>query len=54
MARDFFARQGDLTPRYFVYRKENQRRMAEKDLLFGLVDMFQTGPNHSSAANWLL
>src|SRR5699024_2168728 len=43
-AKDFFARQGDLTPRYFVYRKENQRSMAEKDPLFGLVDSFQTGP----------
>src|SRR5699024_1826661 len=42
-ARDFFARQGDLTQQYFVYCKENQRSMAEKDPLFGLVDIFQTG-----------
>ena len=44
MARNFFARQGDLTPRYFVYRKENQRRMAEKGPAFGHVDIFQTRP----------
>ena len=31
MARDFFVRQGDLTRQYFVYCKENQRSMAEKD-----------------------
>ena len=43
-ARDFFARQGDLTQQYFVYCKENQRRMAEKDPLFGPVDIFQQGP----------
>ena len=40
MARNFFARQGDLTPRYFVYRKENQRRMTEKGPAFGHVDIF--------------
>lgn len=46
MPRDenFFARQGDLTPQYFVYCKENQRRMAEKDPPFGHIDIFQTRP----------
>jgi hypothetical protein len=41
-ARDFFARQGDLTRQYFVYCKENQRGMAEKEPPSGLIDMFQT------------
>ena len=44
MARDLFARQGDLTPQYFVYCKEDQRRMAEKGLSCGHLDIFQTMP----------
>ncbi|MBS6349065.1 MAG: hypothetical protein KH443_09735, partial [Oscillospiraceae bacterium] len=43
-AKDFFARQGDLTQQYFVYCKENQRSMTEKDSLFGHIDIFQTWP----------
>ena len=43
MARNFFARQGDLTPRYFVYRKENQRRMAEKARHLGMLTFFKQG-----------
>ncbi len=43
-ARDFFARQGDLTQQSFVDCKENQRSMAEKDPPFGYIDMFQTWP----------
>ena len=43
-ARNFFARQGDLTRQYFVYCKENQRSMAEKDPPFGYIDIFQTRP----------
>ena len=53
-ARDFFARQGDLTQQYFVYCKENQRSMAEKDPLFGLVDIFQTGPKELFGAKHTL
>jgi len=41
---DFFVRQGDLTQQSFVYRKENQRSMTEKNSLFGHVDIFQTWP----------
>ena len=44
-ARDFSVRQGDLTQKYFVYFKSNQRRMVEKDPSFGYVDNFQTSPN---------
>ena len=44
-AKDFFADQGDLTPPYFVYGKENQRGVAEKEPLFGRFDIFQTWPN---------
>jgi len=44
MARDFFARQDDLTRQYFVYCKENQRSMAEKDPPFGYIDIFKHGP----------
>ena len=47
-ARDFFARQGDLTQQYFVYCKENQRSMAEKDPPFGHVDIFQTWPRSTA------
>ena len=43
-ARDFFTRQGDLTQKYFVYFKSNQRHMAEKDSSFGYVGNFQTSP----------
>ena len=43
----FFARQGDLTRQYFVYCKENQRSMAEKDPPFGYIDIFQTWPKPS-------
>ena len=43
MARDFFVRQGDLTPRYFVYCKENQRGMAEKDRHLGMLTCFKQG-----------
>ncbi len=40
----FFARQGDLTQKYFVYCKENQCGMAEKDPLFGhIVHFFKEG-----------
>ena len=46
-ARDFFARQGDLTRKYFVYFKSNQRHMAEKDPPFGHVGNFQTSPSRS-------
>ena len=46
-ARDFFARQGDLTRKYFVYFKSNQRHMAEKDPPFGHVGNFQTSPNRN-------
>ena len=45
MARDFFARQGDLTPQYFVYCEEKQRRMAEIDPPFGHVDIVQSRPS---------
>ena len=41
-ARDFFADQGDLTPAYSAYGKENQRRAAEKDPSLGRFDIFQT------------
>jgi hypothetical protein len=44
-ARDFFARQGDLMQKYFVYFKSNQRYMAEKDLSFGYTGNFQTSPS---------
>ena len=40
----FFARQGDLTRQYFVYCKENQRSMAEKEPPLGHIDIFQTWP----------
>ena len=30
--------------KYFVYFKSNQRHMAEKDLSFGHVGIFQTSP----------
>ncbi len=43
-ARDFFVRQGDLTQQYFVYCKENQHSMAERDPPFGYIDIFQTRP----------
>ena len=43
----FFARQDDLTRQYFVYCKENQRSMAEKDPPSGLIDIFQTRPRRS-------
>ena len=43
-ARDFFANQGGLTLPYFVYGKENQRKVAEKDPPFGRFDIFQTRP----------
>ena len=43
-ARNFFARQGDLTRQYFVYCKENQRSMAGKEPPFGYIDIFQTWP----------
>ena len=48
-ARNFFARQGDLTRQYFVYCKENQRSMAEKEPPFGYIDIFQTWPKPSWA-----
>ena len=58
-ARDFFARQGDLMRKYFVYFKSNQRHMAEKDLSFGHVGNFQTSPSlyildHFVEFQWLL
>ena len=34
-----------MTQQYFVYCKENQRSMTEKDSLFGHIDIFQTWPN---------
>ena len=40
MARDFFAKLGDLTQEYFVYFKENQRSLTEKDPSFGRVVHF--------------
>lgn len=39
--RDVFARQGAF-PQEYVDFTEKQRRMAEKDPLFGRVDVFQT------------
>ena len=45
-ARDFFVRQGDLTQKYFVYFKSNQRRMPEKDPSIGYADIFQTSPKN--------
>ena len=45
--RDFLAGQGDLTPPYSVYGKENQRRAAEKGPLPWRFALFQTRPNHS-------
>ncbi|MCI9511393.1 hypothetical protein [Oscillibacter sp. 1-3] len=42
--RDFFADQGDLTPAYSAYGKENQRKAAEKDPSLGRFDIFQTWP----------
>ena len=48
-ARDVFANQGDLTPPYFVYGKENQRGVAEKDPSFGRFDIFQTWPRVADA-----
>ena len=44
----FFARQGDLTRQYFVYCKENQRSMAEKDPPFGHINIFRTWPSTGS------
>ena len=44
MARDLFARQSDLTLQYFVYHREDQRRVAEKGPSCGHVDMLQTKP----------
>jgi hypothetical protein len=41
----FFAGQGGLTQKYFVYFKSNQRHMAEKSLSFGYAGNFQTSPN---------
>ena len=37
---DFFARQGGLAQKYFVYFKSNQRRMAGKDTPLGHVGDF--------------
>ena len=43
-AADFFVNQGDLTQAYFVYGKENQRRMMKKDPPLERFDIFQTRP----------
>ena len=40
-ARDFFARQGDLAQKYFVYFQSNQRRMAGKDRCLGMLTIFK-------------
>ncbi|WP_457790571.1 hypothetical protein [Anaeromassilibacillus sp. SJQ-5] len=49
MARDFFVNQGDLTLPYFMYGKENQRRVAEKDPPLGRFDIYQTRPSRRRA-----
>ena len=40
--------------KYFVYFKSNQRHMAEKDLSFGHVGIFQTSPFSREANGWLV
>ena len=49
--KEFFAREGDLTRQYFVYCKENQRSMAEKEPPFGHIDFFQTWPKAAAAVS---
>ena len=53
-ARNFFARQGDLTRKSFVDCKENQRGMAEKGPPSGLIDMLYTKPKGGSAVGRLV
>ncbi|WP_161845391.1 hypothetical protein [Pseudoflavonifractor sp. 524-17] len=48
--RDIFSSdKADLTQEYWMYFKENRQSMAEKELPFGRVDNFQTGPSLSLA-----
>ena len=45
MARDLFTRQGDLTLQYFVYHREDQRRVAEKARHAGTLTCFKQSPD---------
>ena len=45
----FSARQGKNSQEYFVYFKNYSRSMAEKDLLLGRFDIFQTRPKYPAS-----
>jgi hypothetical protein len=40
-ARDFFAKQGDFSQKYFAYFKKKQRSKVGKDSLSGRFDIFE-------------